>query len=211
MEAGIPEMQVEELKRRLDAGDDLFVLDVREPHEYQICNINGHLIPLGDLPKRVSELDSSREIVAHCRSGVRSGKAVGLPATGRIQESAQSRRRNPGLGGSRRSQDAEVLKTGFSTGLEQPADRESKRGELKTLPSLLSPRSTLLAVAAGAVLHRAVSWPIASASLSSRRSEFQPATCCHHHWFSPRRNCRLVVYSVDQAWRELWLQPSCLA
>jgi molybdopterin/thiamine biosynthesis adenylyltransferase/rhodanese-related sulfurtransferase len=73
---GIPTMQVEELKRRLDAGDDLFVLDVREPHEYQICNINGHLIPLGDLPKRVSELDSSREIVAHCRSGVRSGKAV---------------------------------------------------------------------------------------------------------------------------------------
>jgi sulfur-carrier protein adenylyltransferase/sulfurtransferase len=74
--SGIPTIQVEELKRRLDAGDDLFVLDVREPHEYQICNINGYLIPLGDLPKRVSELDSSREIVAHCRSGVRSGKAV---------------------------------------------------------------------------------------------------------------------------------------
>jgi sulfur-carrier protein adenylyltransferase/sulfurtransferase len=76
VQPGIPEIQVEELKRRLDAGDDLFVLDVREPHEYQICNIGGHLIPLGDLPKRVSELDSSREIVAHCRSGVRSAKAV---------------------------------------------------------------------------------------------------------------------------------------
>jgi sulfur-carrier protein adenylyltransferase/sulfurtransferase len=76
VESGIPEMQVEELKRRLDAGDDLFVLDVREPHEYQICNIGGHLIPLGDLPNRVNELDSSREIVAHCRSGVRSAKAV---------------------------------------------------------------------------------------------------------------------------------------
>src|SRR5581483_6827463 len=61
-ETGIPEMTVEELKRRLDAGDDLFVLDVREPHEYQICNIGGHLIPLGDLPNRVNELDSSREI-----------------------------------------------------------------------------------------------------------------------------------------------------
>src|SRR4051812_10558064 len=70
------DIQVEELKKRLDRGDDLFILDVREPHEYQICNINGHLIPLGDLPKRVSELDSSREIVAHCRSGVRSAKAV---------------------------------------------------------------------------------------------------------------------------------------
>jgi adenylyltransferase/sulfurtransferase len=76
VEAGPSEIQVEELKRRLDAGDDLFVLDVREPHEYQICNIGGYLIPLGDLPKRVSELDSSREIVAHCRSGVRSAKAV---------------------------------------------------------------------------------------------------------------------------------------
>jgi molybdopterin/thiamine biosynthesis adenylyltransferase/rhodanese-related sulfurtransferase len=76
VETTVPEMQVEELKRRLEAGDDLFVLDVREPHEYQICNINGYLIPLGDLPKRVHELDSSREIVAHCRSGVRSAKAV---------------------------------------------------------------------------------------------------------------------------------------
>src|SRR2546429_2502402 len=73
---GVPEIQVEELKRRLDAKDDLFVLDVREPHEYQICNINGYLIPLADLAKRVHELDSSREIVAHCRSGARSAKAV---------------------------------------------------------------------------------------------------------------------------------------
>ncbi|PYX97008.1 MAG: molybdenum cofactor biosynthesis protein MoeB [Acidobacteria bacterium] len=71
-----PEIQPEELKRRLDAGEDIYILDVREPHEYQICNLNGHLIPLGDLPKRMNELDSSREIVAHCRSGVRSGKAV---------------------------------------------------------------------------------------------------------------------------------------
>src|SRR5437762_11410507 len=76
VETGVPEIQVEELKRRLDAGEDVFVLDVREPHEYQICNIDGYLIPLGELPKRVHELDSSREIVAHCRSGVRSAKAV---------------------------------------------------------------------------------------------------------------------------------------
>jgi sulfur-carrier protein adenylyltransferase/sulfurtransferase len=76
VESGVPEIQVEELKRRLDAGEDLFVLDVREPHEYQICNINGHLIPLNDLLNRMHELDSSREIVAHCRSGVRSAKAV---------------------------------------------------------------------------------------------------------------------------------------
>jgi adenylyltransferase/sulfurtransferase len=73
---GVPEITPEELKQRLDAGEDLFILDVREPHEYQICHLNGHLIPLGDLPQRVHELDSSREIVAHCRSGVRSAKAV---------------------------------------------------------------------------------------------------------------------------------------
>ncbi len=73
---GIPEIQPEELKRRLGAGEDIYILDVREPHEYQICNIGGHLIPLGDLPKRVSELDSSREIVVHCKMGGRSAKAV---------------------------------------------------------------------------------------------------------------------------------------
>ena len=73
---GVPEIQVEELKRRLDAKDDLFVLDVREPHEYQICNLGGYLIPLNDLPKRVNELDSSREIVVHCKMGGRSAKAV---------------------------------------------------------------------------------------------------------------------------------------
>src|SRR5580692_9050740 len=74
--AGISEIQVEELKRRLDAKEDVFVLDVREPHEYQICNIGGHLIPLNDLPNRVNELDSSREIVVHCKMGGRSAKAV---------------------------------------------------------------------------------------------------------------------------------------
>jgi molybdopterin/thiamine biosynthesis adenylyltransferase/rhodanese-related sulfurtransferase len=70
------DMTPEELKRRLDAGEDLFVLDVREPNEYQIANLGGYLIPLGDLPKRVNELDSSREIVAHCKMGGRSAKAV---------------------------------------------------------------------------------------------------------------------------------------
>jgi adenylyltransferase/sulfurtransferase len=72
----IPEITVEELKQRLDAKDDLFILDVREPHEYQICNLNGYLIPLNDLPKRVNELDPSKDMVVHCRSGGRSAKAV---------------------------------------------------------------------------------------------------------------------------------------
>jgi adenylyltransferase/sulfurtransferase len=72
----VPEITPTELKLRMDHGDDLFILDVREPHEYQICNLKGHLIPLGELPRRVHELDSSNEIVAHCRSGKRSAEAV---------------------------------------------------------------------------------------------------------------------------------------
>jgi sulfur-carrier protein adenylyltransferase/sulfurtransferase len=72
----VPEIAPRELKSRLDRGDDIFILDVREPHEYQICNLGGYLIPLGDLSRRVSELDSSREIVAHCRSGKRSAEAT---------------------------------------------------------------------------------------------------------------------------------------
>ncbi|MGA9591584.1 MAG: molybdopterin-synthase adenylyltransferase MoeB [Candidatus Acidiferrales bacterium] len=72
----VPDITPRELKARLDRGDDLFILDVREPHEYQICNIGGRLIPLGELSRRAAELDSSREIVAHCRSGKRSAEAV---------------------------------------------------------------------------------------------------------------------------------------
>jgi adenylyltransferase/sulfurtransferase len=76
MTDGIAEITPKDLKSRMDRGDDLFILDVREPHEYQICNLNGKLIPLGELPRRVSELDSSREMVVHCRSGKRSADAI---------------------------------------------------------------------------------------------------------------------------------------
>ena len=107
---GVPEIQVEELKRRLDAKEDLFVLDVREPHEYQICNIGGHLIPLNDLPNRVHELDSSREIVVHCKMGGRSAKAVAVPAAIRVHEGAQPRGRDHGVGRPRGSEGAEVLR-----------------------------------------------------------------------------------------------------
>jgi molybdopterin/thiamine biosynthesis adenylyltransferase/rhodanese-related sulfurtransferase len=76
MTNGIPEISPKELKARQDRGEDIFILDVREPHEYQICNLNGKLIPLGELPRRVNELDSSREMVVHCRSGKRSADAI---------------------------------------------------------------------------------------------------------------------------------------
>ena len=66
-----------EVKAKIDRGDPFVLIDVREPHEYQICRIPyAKLIPLGDLPKRVNELDSADEIVAHCKSGMRSAKAV---------------------------------------------------------------------------------------------------------------------------------------
>jgi molybdopterin/thiamine biosynthesis adenylyltransferase/rhodanese-related sulfurtransferase len=66
----------EELKKRLDRGDELFILDVREQHEYDIANLGGCLISLGELPKRFRELDSTKEIIVHCKMGGRSAKAV---------------------------------------------------------------------------------------------------------------------------------------
>ncbi len=74
------EISVEELKLRMDQHADIFILDVREPHEYLIANLGGYLIPLNDLPNRVNELDSSKEFVVHCASGVRSARAVSFLA-----------------------------------------------------------------------------------------------------------------------------------
>jgi rhodanese-related sulfurtransferase len=74
----LPAIQVEELKRRLDAGENLLLLDVREEYEYEISNIGGRLIPLAELAERIEELDAGREIVALCKMGTRSAKAVQL-------------------------------------------------------------------------------------------------------------------------------------
>jgi molybdopterin/thiamine biosynthesis adenylyltransferase/rhodanese-related sulfurtransferase/molybdopterin converting factor small subunit len=66
-----------ELKQRMDRGDKLTIVDVREPNEYQINRIPGtQLIPLGDVPKRYAELDKNDEIVVHCKMGGRSAKAA---------------------------------------------------------------------------------------------------------------------------------------
>jgi len=74
---GIPEIGPQEVKRMIDEKRNFVLIDVREPHEYQICRIPGStLIPLGEVPKRVHELDSASEIVVHCRSGQRSARAV---------------------------------------------------------------------------------------------------------------------------------------
>jgi molybdopterin/thiamine biosynthesis adenylyltransferase/rhodanese-related sulfurtransferase/molybdopterin converting factor small subunit len=67
------------LKQRLDKGEDVAILDVREPQEFELCRIPGsRLVPLGELPARLSELDSTKELVVHCRTGKRSAQAIEL-------------------------------------------------------------------------------------------------------------------------------------
>jgi adenylyltransferase/sulfurtransferase len=68
---------VRELKDRMDKGDKVFLLDVREPHEYSMAKIEGSvLIPLGELPSSLEKLDQDVEIVALCKMGMRSADAV---------------------------------------------------------------------------------------------------------------------------------------
>ena len=75
----VPEITVQELKRKLDAREELTLVDVREPQEYQIARIDGaRLIPLGELPERLVELQRAGQIVVHCHSGMRSARAVDL-------------------------------------------------------------------------------------------------------------------------------------
>ena len=73
---GIPQVTVHELKQRLDAGDDLLILDVREPYEYQIANIGGKHIPMNDVPRRIDEIERHREVVVQCLSGGRSQRVA---------------------------------------------------------------------------------------------------------------------------------------
>jgi adenylyltransferase/sulfurtransferase len=73
---GIPQLTVKELKRRIDAGEEVFLLDVREPWEYKIAQIGGKLIPQNEVARRLAEIDRNREIVVHCHSGVRSQRVA---------------------------------------------------------------------------------------------------------------------------------------
>jgi len=72
------EITVEALKNKLDNNNSIFILDVREPFEYQIANLEGTLIPLNDLPDRVDEIEEHKDepVVVMCRSGNRSAKAA---------------------------------------------------------------------------------------------------------------------------------------
>ena len=76
---GVSEWEITpvELKKKMDRKDTFTLIDVREPHEVDICRIPGaKLIPLGQIQARVNELNTADDIVVHCKSGVRSGKAV---------------------------------------------------------------------------------------------------------------------------------------
>ena len=93
-----PECSVRELKARIDAGRAPVILDVREPSEAAICSLPGaRLIPLGELPRRLGELDPSAEIVVHCKSGRRSAQAVALAARKRVHQGIQPDGRYPEL------------------------------------------------------------------------------------------------------------------
>ena len=102
-----------ELKTKLDAGETPFILDVREPNEYQINRIAGStLIPLGELPRRYQELPRDREIIAQCKMGGRSAKAHGLPEVGGLHQRQEPARRHPGVDRQGRPEPAEVLTPG---------------------------------------------------------------------------------------------------
>lgn len=76
---GVPEIGVDELKARLDSGEDMTLLDVREQHEWHISNLGDHgasLIPMGEIFGRVDEIETERTVIVYCRTGKRSAHAV---------------------------------------------------------------------------------------------------------------------------------------
>lgn len=70
------EVTVQELKALKDSGADFQLIDVREPHEFDICDLGGELIPQGDIPASVEKIDRNKQVIIHCRSGARSGNMV---------------------------------------------------------------------------------------------------------------------------------------
>ena len=70
------EKTVTELKEMLDNKVDFQLIDVREPHEFDIANLGGTLIPMGDVPDHIEEIAKDKPVVIHCRSGARSGRII---------------------------------------------------------------------------------------------------------------------------------------
>lgn len=73
----IEEISATDLKRRMDSGENIQLIDVRQPEEWAFAKIEGaKLIPLGEIMNRMGEIDESRETVLHCKMGMRSARAV---------------------------------------------------------------------------------------------------------------------------------------
>jgi sulfur-carrier protein adenylyltransferase/sulfurtransferase len=70
------EITVQELEKLKESGADFQLIDVREPHEFDICDIGGELIPMGDIPANVDKVSKDKQVIIHCRSGKRSGDIV---------------------------------------------------------------------------------------------------------------------------------------
>lgn len=70
------EKTVEELKQMMDSKEDFQLIDVREPHEYDICNLEGELIPMGEIAEQLDKISKDKPVVVHCRSGARSGNVI---------------------------------------------------------------------------------------------------------------------------------------
>ena len=70
------EVTVQDLKKMKDSGEDFQLIDVREPHEFDICDLGGELIPQGDIPSNVDKISRDKKVIIHCRSGARSGNMV---------------------------------------------------------------------------------------------------------------------------------------
>jgi rhodanese-related sulfurtransferase len=107
---GVAEIRVEELKQRLDAGENLFLLDVRDEFEFEISNIGGQLIPLAELSKRVNELDTNLKIVTVCKMGAAGRQGGSGSAESGFHPGMESGRRDSRVVGSCRSAGQKVLK-----------------------------------------------------------------------------------------------------
>ena len=70
------EKTVLELKAMMDSGEDFQLLDIREPHEYEICNLKAELIPMNEIPDNLDKISKDKPVVIHCRSGSRSGRII---------------------------------------------------------------------------------------------------------------------------------------
>lgn len=70
------EVTVKELKQLMDSGADFQLIDVREEHEFEICNLNGELIPMGEIMDSTDKIDRNKKVIIHCRSGKRSASVI---------------------------------------------------------------------------------------------------------------------------------------